>query len=283
MSGPSRSTWFVRRQPRPRAAMRLYCFGLAGSNASLFQDWSDHMPAEIEVCAVQLPGRQKRLREPPARRLEPVADTLAELISADDLPYCVFGACTGALLAYEAVCRVRACGGAEPYRFFATCCRAPQLPDRDAPIHQLSDEELLAEIKKLGGTEVEVVNHPELMKMLLGVLRADFEMAETYSPADSWSRLQCRVTTIAGSEDSIVDPDEIAAWRDVSEGDFSQICLPGGHFLVETNPQPLLAAVSEMLVKDLRTFANSSKKTPRPKQPEAQALRRRFQLREDVR
>ena len=96
-----------------------------------------------------------------------------------DRPTAIFGNCTGSLIAFE-LARALEGGGASLAGLFVSCCRAPQLPDPDPPIHQLSDREIVAELDRLGGTPREVIEHPELLTLLLPTLRADFELAERY-------------------------------------------------------------------------------------------------------
>jgi medium-chain acyl-[acyl-carrier-protein] hydrolase len=49
------------------ASVRLVCFPYAGAGASAFRLWPAGLPETIEVLAAQLPGREGRLRELPAR------------------------------------------------------------------------------------------------------------------------------------------------------------------------------------------------------------------------
>jgi medium-chain acyl-[acyl-carrier-protein] hydrolase len=59
--------WLTRRRPRPDAHVRLLGLPPAGENTGVFDIWNVALPEWIEVCAVQLPGRQERSREQPAR------------------------------------------------------------------------------------------------------------------------------------------------------------------------------------------------------------------------
>nr|WP_293110877.1 phosphopantetheine-binding protein [Okeania sp. SIO2F4] len=59
------NAWIAYHKPKPNASTRLFCFHPWGASASMYQQWSDALPPEIEVLPIQLPGRQRRLQEKP--------------------------------------------------------------------------------------------------------------------------------------------------------------------------------------------------------------------------
>src|SRR5919197_4113314 len=69
-------TWLIRPQPRSSARLRLFCLAYAGGGASLFRSWPNGLPADVEVCGVQLPGRETRLFERPFMAMGPLVDDL---------------------------------------------------------------------------------------------------------------------------------------------------------------------------------------------------------------
>src|SRR5690349_1583466 len=90
MPGLSHNTpWVKRAKPNPQARFRLFCFPYAGGGASLFRNWANRLPGEIEVCAVQLPGREDRLTEPAFTRMPLLVEALASVLSPwlQDKPY----------------------------------------------------------------------------------------------------------------------------------------------------------------------------------------------------
>src|SRR5438128_2230867 len=74
------SPWLTRPKPNPQAHLRLFCFPHAGGGASMFRSWPDALPPDIEVCPVQLPGRESRLLEPSFSQLSPMVQTLTEVL-----------------------------------------------------------------------------------------------------------------------------------------------------------------------------------------------------------
>ena len=54
--------WILREHPNSLAKLRLFALPFAGGNASVFSGWGESLPSAVECCAIQLPGRQNRLR-----------------------------------------------------------------------------------------------------------------------------------------------------------------------------------------------------------------------------
>src|SRR5690242_16395324 len=68
----SSDPWVIRYRQNPQAHLRLFCFSYAGGGASVFRSWGEALPSEVEVCAIQLPGREYRIGEPAYKRLVPL-------------------------------------------------------------------------------------------------------------------------------------------------------------------------------------------------------------------
>ena len=96
------SSWILRSKPKPKAHLRFFCFPYAGAGASAFASWADLMPPEVEHCAVQLPGRETRLREKPFSRLPPLVRALRESLRPYlHKPFAFFGHIMGPLISFE--------------------------------------------------------------------------------------------------------------------------------------------------------------------------------------
>jgi len=99
---PTSSSWIDYLKPNPRANVRLFCFPYAGGGASIFRTWANDVPTGVEVCPVQLPGRESRLIEQPFTRLSSLVQALAQAISPYlDVPFAFFGHSMGALISFE--------------------------------------------------------------------------------------------------------------------------------------------------------------------------------------
>lgn len=241
----SRTTPFTIYRANPRASLRLFCFPYAGGSAALYRTWPAELPDTIEVCTAELPGRGARLNEPPFTRLEYIVDFFANVINPYlDKPFAFFGHSMGAMISFELACRLRAEVGVKPAHLFVSGRRAPQMLDRNPITYNLPSPMLLEELRRLNGTPIEVLENPELMHLMLPLLRADFEVVETYvySPR---AALDCPVTAFGGLQDQEVSRKELEAWREQTIASFSLRMLPGGHFFLHTARQLLLRMLSQ--------------------------------------
>jgi medium-chain acyl-[acyl-carrier-protein] hydrolase len=243
-------SWIIRRKPSPQARLRLFCFPYAGGGVSIFRAWSDTLPADVEVCPLQFPGRGTRLMEPPFTQLSPLVQALAEaLFPLLDKPFAFFGHSLGALVSFELARRLRRQYAVQPVRLFISADRAPQIPNRDPAIHSLPEGEFLTELRRLKGTPTELLEDEEVMQIMLPVLRADFAVYETYRYSTE-PPLNCPISAFGGLQDHRVNRGDLEAWRDHTGVSFSLTMFPGDHFYLNTTQPALLQALSQELRGD---------------------------------
>ncbi|HEU5226874.1 MAG TPA: thioesterase II family protein [Ktedonobacteraceae bacterium] len=258
MSGLSRNTLWVKcSKPNPQACFRLFCFPYAGGGASLFRNWANRLPGEVEVCAVQLPGREDRLAEPAFTRMLPLIEALASALSPylQDKPCAFFGHSMGAFVSFELARYLRKHHThAGPLQLFVSAQRAPQLPDPEPPIHALPDNELIEELRDLNGTPTEILQNVEVLELTLPLLRADFAICETYHFIPG-APLLCPIFACGGIDDKDIDREKISAWREQTQGSFTLRMFPGDHFFLHRSQTELLQAIYQQLTSLLRYAA----------------------------
>jgi medium-chain acyl-[acyl-carrier-protein] hydrolase len=232
-------SWFLRPRPNPQSSLRLFCFPFAGGGASTFRAWPDGLPLAVEVVAVELPGRETRIRERPFRSLEPLVDELmARMPSQLDRPFAFFGHSMGALIAHELACALRRAGVGEPLCLIASAAGPPHAPSPHRPLHDLPDDELRSHLRRLNGTPEAVLDHDELMKVFFPLLRADLAVCETHVHRPS-PPLDCPILAFGGKDDRLVSQERLERWRERSRAGFASWMLPGDHFFL-TSAQRLL-------------------------------------------
>jgi medium-chain acyl-[acyl-carrier-protein] hydrolase len=243
----SNSNWFYCARPNPRAGLKLFCFPYAGGAARIYRDWPDNLPFGVEVQAVQLPGRGARMTEPPFTSLpsliEDVSDAIRPLL---DRPFAFFGHSMGALIAFELARQLRRERGAEPAHLFVSGRRASHLTRTEPPTYNLPDDEFVKELARLNGTSREILEHPELMSLMIPPLRADFAVSQCYSYVPE-PPLSCPLTAFGGLGEKHLTREDIEAWREHTTGAFKVRMLPGDHFFLHTSRSLLLRILSREL------------------------------------
>jgi surfactin synthase thioesterase subunit len=227
--------------------VRLFCLPFAGAGASIYRPWRGRS-RRVEVCPVQLPGREERFRQAPFRRLEDLAAlVVGELGRQLDEPHALFGYSMGALIAFEMAQRAAVAGRRLPIALFAAAAAAPHARDRGALLHRLPDADLVSELHRMDGTPAEVLRDAELLELLLPAIRADFEMCETYSPAER-APLTCPIVAFGGTADASVRPEQLDAWGAVTSAPFRVVRFEAAHFFLQSHAAELLTRVEEAVV-----------------------------------
>lgn len=228
------SAWIIRRKINPEARLRLFCFAAAGGSATFYFPLAESLPAEVEVCALELPGRGARLREPAYQRLPDLIAALVEVLPPYlDRPFAFLGHSMGALVAFELARALRREQQPLPVKLWASAFRAPQIPNPDIPARTLADAELVQRIQRLGGTPPEVLQQPELLAFILPALRADFEVLDSYRYVAE-PPLACPIMALGGMQDGMISRAQLEAWREQTQAEFTLQMFPGGHFYVQT-------------------------------------------------
>ncbi len=241
--------WVRFPQPNPLARLRLFCFPHAGGGASLYRLWPQGLPEEVEVCAVQLPGREGRMQEAPFTRMTPLVQTLLPALQPYlDKPFALFGHSLGALICFQLARQLRRQVGLLPVHLFVAAWPAPHLPHLDQPLHQLPEAEFIRSLRRLQGTPELVLRNRDLLDIFLPLLRADFAVAETYTYAAE-PPLACPITAFGGLQDRRVGRQPLEAWRQQTTAAFALRLFPGDHFFVQDNRPLLLEAIAGDLTR----------------------------------
>lgn len=242
------SDWFVRLRPNPGASLRFYCFPYAGGSIPVFRSWLAEIPAVVEMIIVQLPGRGTRILEKPFVSAGDAVPQLVDALLEDvDRPYAFFGHSLGALLGFEAARVMQQLGKPLPRVLFASGRGAPQLPDPNAPIHRLPDQEFIQKLREFEGTPGEILENPDLLEIFLPVLRADFQMNETYRYRPG-SQLDCDLMVFGGEQDHRVPLTHLQAWSDLTSRNFWLRLFPGNHFFLHSAQDSLLKTIIPALI-----------------------------------
>ncbi len=251
-SPTSASRWIEIPRPTNSPRVRLLCFPHGGGGATGFNEWPEYLPEDIEVCAVQFPGRGRRLFEAPPTSIDQVVEALLEAFQPfRGTPVALFGHSLGAWVAFEFARRLQE-RKTPIVHLFVSGQTAPHLPDPEAPIRDWPDREFITEVhQRYGGFPEEILHDDEMMALLLPALRADFTMKETYRYSEG-PLLECPISSFGGYEDGSVAVDDLAAWRDRTGSAFRFKVFSGGHFFIDSARESVLESIVLELESPLR-------------------------------
>ncbi len=229
----------------PRA--RLICMPYAGGSATVFRPWREVVPSDIDILAVEYAGHGSRIAEPLIERIDTLGDAIADALQFEAaVPYVMFGHSMGSLVAFE-LCHALAKRRAPlPILLVVAGHRGPHEPAATAPVHAAPNAQFVAHLRDLGATPPEVLACPELLDLMLPILRNDFHACETYCPPRR-PPLPVSIAVYGGLADAETDRDGLLAWKRETSVRHVLRMFPGGHFFIRESA----ARVVAMLQRDL--------------------------------
>jgi surfactin synthase thioesterase subunit len=148
-------------------------------------------------------------------------------------------------LAYELAQALIARGCREPSMLFVGAAPAPSIWPRRHVGRAMSDAELRGVLAERGGTPPEFFEHPSLVDLFMPILRADFQLCDG-APVQGLPQLPCPVHVSAGLRDEL-SVSQLAAWRHVTNREFSLRWFDGDHFFIRSHASQLSAAIIQQL------------------------------------
>jgi medium-chain acyl-[acyl-carrier-protein] hydrolase len=245
--------WAIYPSRNPSARLRLFCFPYAGGGATIYSPWTRMLPPEVEVVAVQPPGREGRLGETPIPDLPQLVEHLhRELLPHFDKPFAFYGHSNGGLMAFELARALRRTSGPMPRHIFIGGRPAPQLELDEERIHALPHDEFIDALRRYAGTPEEILQNAEIMELIMPLLRADFSLGETYAYTPE-APLHVPISAYHGVRDNEVEPAQIEAWREQTSAAFNFKIFPGDHFFINGDR----ALVLQEMTRELRPLLGS--------------------------
>lgn len=221
--------------------MRLICLPYAGGSASIYRSLPKLLPS-IEIYAVELPGRGRRLSEPAHESMESLVQALLlELRSLLHAPFAFFGHSMGASIAFELALSMPEAARAHLRHLFLSARQAPGHPACSTTLHILDDKAFREGLREMNGTPAAALENDELMSLIMPTLRADFTLIETYRPQLKRC-VPVDITAFAGTRDTSVPMASVADWQHVTYGEFAFHSVDGGHFFLEKS-MPVIAEI----------------------------------------
>ncbi len=234
-------------QPRPKASSRVLLLPHAGGSASFFRPWCNAFSPEVEIVAIQYPGRENRLQDPLVDNMAELVQQLAQqLRPVLDKPFLLFGHSMGGAVAYELYLALARQQLPLPRHLVLSACEGPgsQLASN---WHQQPDAELLTELSRLNGTHVCFASFPELADLVLPLVRNDYRLIETYQPDLRQTPIDCDLTVMLGKSDQELSLRDALAWQTVTSRTFAVHQFTGDHFYLRQQFPAIITELSRLL------------------------------------
>lgn len=235
--------------PRDQAGadVRLFCFPSAGSGAASYRLWPARLSPQVDVFRLQPPGRETRFREGLLRSMDDYVDSLlGALVPELDRPFAFFGHSMGSLVAFHVARRLRRDFGRLPAHLIVSAFRSPQAPPMKR-LHELADGDFIRELRETyDGIPDQLLNEPEVLSLILPIVRADLAVASTHEYAPE-RPLGCPITAFGGLDDQWVDEAQLAEWGVQTSAEFRLRMFPGNHYYLATAADALLREIRRIL------------------------------------
>jgi medium-chain acyl-[acyl-carrier-protein] hydrolase len=180
-----------------------------------------------------------------------IASLIEALTPYFDRPFALFGHSIGALTAFELAREVRRRGLRSPEWLFVSGHPSPDLPRRRPAVSQLPLREFVEAMRNTFEVSTALLDDEDLMELVLPVLRADYELVETYAYAEE-PPLAMPLSAFGGSCDPETTADELMAWRRHTTGAFRTKILRGNHMFISTARAELVREVATDLALPLK-------------------------------
>ncbi|MEU6756787.1 alpha/beta fold hydrolase [Streptomyces sp. NPDC046685] len=230
----------ARDDPRPL----VIAFPYAGGGAGAFTEWQALLADHCALLPVHLPGRERRFHERPYRRMTHLVRDLVQEIGplAGDRSVLFWGHSMGASVSVALTLELAVQGYAPPAHLLLSGAGSPDRRVATDLVHVLDDERLTARLRQYEGTPAEVLDNPDLLQLVLPVLRADFELLET------WSRplpqpLPAPLTVMYGEDDRSVSTYQVDGWHAFGDGQVTMRPFSGGHFFIRSHAEEIAAFI----------------------------------------
>jgi len=228
--------------------LKLYCLPHAGSSAASYLKLKEYINPSIEVCPIELAGRGRRWGQ---RFYEDVDEAVNDIYNflgseIDGKQYAFLGHSIGAILAYETIQKLIENKRTVPIHSFFSGRNPPHISE-NSNIHMLPDNEIIKELKTLGGTSRELLEDDGLMKFFLPVIRADYRLSEKYKLKEKKNKLTCSISILNGNDDCQIN-DEVYKWKTYTDAKCFFYEFEGDHFFINKHQDKICKIINKTLL-----------------------------------
>lgn len=240
------NNWLYRANDRPvTPRVRLFCFPYAGGWPSVFRPWIARLPADVELVAVRMPGRESRFAEQPYTNWSALTrDVVEALRPLLDVPFVLFGHSFGGMIAYEIARLLDAEESEHLKALIVSGCRCPLVQPQSRAPYDAPASALWAWLAEIEGTPAAILESPQLRALIEPTLRADLKLADAWTGAAEI--VDFPIISFGGTNDRIVPRQDIEGWRTFTARSYRHVEFYGGHFFIHSLEAEVVAEISTL-------------------------------------
>ncbi|MFE1458953.1 amino acid adenylation domain-containing protein [Streptomyces sp. NPDC058735] len=253
--------WLRTLKPSAEPRGRIVCIAGGGGTTAGHVPLIRHLPDDVELLAVQMPGREGRVDEAPATVMrDVVAGTAEELVDRPRVATVVYGHSQGSWTAWELTRVLSGLPDAPPLTFVPACALPPfaevppemrRMEELAASLDQASVEDL-ADVFR-GILPDEVLRSPELLSSYRTALVHDAVLSTNHRDGlvgDDRPPLDVPVVAVAAKDDPVLPDGTMRGWHNLTRGAFVLRVIDGSHAAPIENSEAMAAELLAAIRKD---------------------------------
>jgi medium-chain acyl-[acyl-carrier-protein] hydrolase len=113
-------------------------------------------------------------------------------------------------------------------------------------MYDMAEADLVERLRQMNGTPREILDNPEMLRIVLPMIRADFQVLDTYRYQPD-KPFDFPISAFGGSQDTFVPVGALQSWKAHTCNEFSLHMFPGDHFFLTARRKDLLRTLRERL------------------------------------
>ncbi|MFD5914332.1 amino acid adenylation domain-containing protein [Streptomyces massasporeus] len=256
------SRWLRTLKPSAEPRARIVCIAGGGGTTAGHVPLIRHMPDDVELLAVQMPGREGRADEAPATLMRDVVAGIAEeLVDRPQVATVLYGHSQGSWMAWELTRVLSGLPDAPPLTFVPACALPPfaevppgmrRMEELAKSLDRASVEDLAAAFR--GILPDEVLESPELLASYRTALVHDAVLSTNHRDTlagDARPPLDVPVVAVVAKDDPVLPDGTVQGWRNLTRGEFVLRVIDGSHAAPIENSEAMAAELLAAIRKDM--------------------------------
>jgi surfactin synthase thioesterase subunit len=228
--------------------LNLFCLPFAGGNKYSYRGYVKHSPPNLNIIPVELPGRGARFKEPLLKDAHAMAnDVLKQIEPLLGEPYAIYGHSMGTLIGYLLTKKIISKLFPKPKFLVFTGSGGPSVRQTEPVRYLLPKDKFIQKVRELGGCPEEILQDENMMIFFEPILRADFQVVETYQYTAS-PPFDIPINVMIGLGEK-VNYEQAMAWKNESTARVEVRQFPGKHFFIFDYEREITEIISNITFK----------------------------------